>query len=158
MSCDEMIFLTKSLRTGSRRISSRLFMASHVTFFMVCGDFKIFKASRELFVVDDLDRFKSPEVDSARAEARGGYAASRPVFGSSHSRSYALRLCLRVHVTQVNTVQCTQTNVYRYRGCGLWSLSGDASYARSPFLGPKPRRFAVKRILQRSSAFRRRFM
>lgn len=52
---------------------------------MVHEDFKIFKASRELFVVDDLDRFKSSEVDRARAreETRGGYAGL-PVSGLSH--------------------------------------------------------------------------
>lgn len=52
-------------------------------------------------------------------------------------------------LAQVNTMQCTQINVYRYRGrgCGLWPLSDDESYARSLYLGAEPKRFAVRTVL-----------
>lgn len=56
-------------------------------------------------------------------------------------------------VTQVNTVQCTQVNVYRYRGCGLWSLSGDA---RSPWTEAKE--ICCKENTLAVISFRRRFM
>lgn len=87
--------------------------------------------SRELFAVDDLDRFKSPEVDAARREETGvGYAVS-PASGTVE--------VMRFDPTEYtdgrfrsgkHSAMSMRIDVHRDSGgCELRSLSYDKSYA-----------------------------
>ena len=84
---------------------------------MVFEDFKIFKASLELF---RCQRFESLQVPGSRVRGNKGWLHGLSGF---RIESQSLSSTPTVDLTQVNTAQCqcTQINVHRYQeqGSGL---------------------------------------